>query len=55
MVFMVVMTVWALILLVFEFKNNTVGIIAAALMVLAILLIIEAVKTIKKLKAIAGI
>jgi carbon starvation protein len=49
MVFMVVMTVWALTLLVSEFKFNTIGIIAAALLILAVLLIREAITIILKL------
>jgi len=49
MLFMVVMTVWALALLVSQFGFTTVGIISAALLLLAVLLIVEAVKAWQKM------
>jgi carbon starvation protein len=48
MFFMNVMTVWALVLLLLRYRFSVVGIIAAVLLLLAIILIIEACRTIKK-------
>jgi carbon starvation protein len=48
MFFMNVMTVWALVSLLLRYKYSVVGVIAAVLLLLAIILIIEAYKTIKK-------
>ena len=45
MVFMVVMTVWALVMLVGQYKLSTIGLIALALLLLALLLIWEAFRT----------
>ena len=47
MVFMVVMTVWALCLLIGQYKFSLIGIIAAVLLLLALLLIIEAGRVLK--------
>jgi carbon starvation protein len=49
MFFMNIVTVWALVLLLLRYKFSAVGIIAAVLLLLAIILIIEAYRTIKKL------
>jgi len=49
MVFMIIMTVWALLLLLSEFRLSTIGIISGALLVLAVLLILEAIKAILRL------
>jgi carbon starvation protein len=48
MLFMNIVTVWALVLLLLRYKFSAVGIIAAVLLLLAVVLIIEACKTIKK-------
>ncbi len=48
MFFMNVMTIWALVLLLVRYGFSAVGIIAGVLLVLAIILIVEAWKTIKK-------
>jgi carbon starvation protein len=48
MFFMNVMTIWALVLLLLMYRFSAVGIIAAVLLVLAIVLVIEACRTIKK-------
>jgi hypothetical protein len=43
-----IVTVWALVLLLLRYRFSAVGIIAAVLLLLAIVLIIEACRTIKK-------
>ncbi|MDD5063606.1 MAG: carbon starvation CstA family protein [Phycisphaerae bacterium] len=48
MFFMNIVTVWALVLLLLRYRFSAVGIIAAVLLLLAIVLIIEACRTIKK-------
>jgi carbon starvation protein len=48
MFFMNVMTIWALVSLLLRYRFSAVGIIAAILLLLAIVLIIEACRTIKK-------
>ena len=48
MFFMNVVTVWALVLLLLRYRFSAVGIIAAILLLLAIVLIVEACRTIKK-------
>jgi carbon starvation protein len=48
MFFMNIVTIWALVLLLLRYKFSAVGIIAAVLLLLAIVLIIEAYKTVKK-------
>jgi len=48
MVFMNVMTVWALVVLLLKYKFSVIGVIAGVLLLLAIVLIIEAYRTIKK-------
>ncbi len=48
MFFMNIVTVWALVLLLLRYRFSAVGIIAAVLLLLAIVLIVEAYKTIKK-------
>jgi carbon starvation protein len=45
MAFMVVMTLWALVLLVFQYRLSTIGCIAIVLLLLALVLIGEAVRT----------
>jgi hypothetical protein len=47
--FMNVMTVWALVLLLRQYRFSAVGIIAAVLLSLALILIVEAFKTFKKI------
>jgi hypothetical protein len=42
------MTIWALVLLLLRYRLSAVGIIAAVLLLLAVVLVIEACKTIKK-------
>ncbi len=49
MLFMNVMTIWALILLLGKHKFSAVGIISGILLLLAVVLIIEAFKTVKKI------
>ena len=49
MIFMIVMTIWALALLLLEFRLSIIGFIAMALLVLAVLLIVEAIRALKKL------
>jgi len=44
MLFMIIMTTWALVLLLFEYGFSAIGVIAFILLILAILLIIEAAK-----------
>jgi hypothetical protein len=46
--FMNIVTIWALVLLVRQYKFSVVGIIAAVLLLLALILIVEAYKTIRK-------
>jgi len=41
MLFMIGMTLWALVLLIFQYRLSTIGIIAAALLILALLLIVD--------------
>jgi carbon starvation protein len=48
MVFMNVMTVWALVLLLNKYRLSAVGVIAGVLLVLALVLVVEAVRTITK-------
>jgi carbon starvation protein len=48
MFFMNIVTVWALVLLLLRYRFSAVGIIAAVLLLLAIVLIVEACRTIKK-------
>lgn len=50
--FMNVMTVWALVLLLTRYKVSAIGIIAAVLLLLALLLMVEAYKTVKKVMRI---
>jgi carbon starvation protein len=47
MLFMVLMTVWALCLLIGQYKFSLIGIIAAVLLLLALLLVIEAIRVLK--------
>lgn len=49
MVFMNVMTLWALVLLLKQYGLSAVGVIAAILLLLAIVLLVEAVKTVVKM------
>lgn len=53
MVFMNVMTIYALVLLLRQYRFSAVGIIAAVLLLLALVLIVEACKTVKKLIALS--
>jgi carbon starvation protein len=48
MVFMNVMTIWGLVMLLLRYRASTVGLIAAVLLVLAAVVIFEAVRTIKQ-------
>jgi carbon starvation protein len=54
MLFMNIMTLWALVILIGQFGLSTVGIIAIILMALAIILIIESYKTVIKGTAVSG-
>jgi len=47
--FMNIVTIWALVLLLHQYRFSAVGIIAAVLLLLALVLIVEAFKTIKKI------
>jgi carbon starvation protein len=49
MAFMNVMTIWAIVLLLIQYKITIVGIIAAILLVMALILIIESVRTVSKI------
>jgi carbon starvation protein len=49
MAFMNIMTIWSLVILLKQYKMSAVGIIAAVLLTLAVLLIIESAKAVKKL------
>jgi hypothetical protein len=49
MVFMNVMTLWALLLLVRKYRFSAIGIIAGILLLLALVLISESWKTVKKI------
>jgi len=49
MLFMNVMTIWALVLLLVQYKFSAIGIIAAILLLLALILIMEAYKTVMKI------
>jgi len=49
MVFMNIITIWALVLLLRQYRLSAVGIIAAVLLLLAIVLIVEAWRTIRKM------
>ena len=55
MLFMVVMTVWALCLLIGQYKLSLIGIIAAVLLLLALLLVIEAIRVLKSRVAVSAI
>ncbi|MDD5326571.1 MAG: carbon starvation CstA family protein [Phycisphaerae bacterium] len=48
MIFMNVMTVWALVLLLLKYRFSVIGVIAGILLLLAIVLIIEAYRTVRK-------
>jgi carbon starvation protein len=48
MLFMNVMTIWALVLLLIQYKFSAIGIIAAILLLLALILIVEAFKIVRK-------
>ena len=52
MLFMVVMTIWALVLLIGQYGFTTIGIIASILLVLAFVVIIEAIRTLSKVQKI---
>lgn len=54
MIFMIVMTVWALITLINQYRLSIIGIIAMLLLVLALLLIVEAARTLKVKPAAIG-
>jgi len=54
MIFMNVMSIWALVILLNQYGLSTIGIIALILLVLAIFLIVGAYRTVKKLVANAG-
>jgi hypothetical protein len=47
--FMNIVTVWALVLLLRQYKLSAVGIIAGVLLLMAVVLIVEACKTFKKI------
>jgi len=47
MIFMLGMTVWALVMLIGQYRLSLIGIIAMLLFVLALILIVEAVRTLK--------
>jgi hypothetical protein len=49
MLFMIVMTVWALVLLIGHYRFSTIGLIAMALTVLAVILIVEAANAVRKM------
>ena len=49
MLFMNIMTLWALVLLLLQYKFSLIGIIAGVLLLLAIVLIVEACRTFKKI------
>jgi len=49
MVFMNIVTIWALLLLLRQYRLSAVGIIAGVLLLLAIVLILEAYKTVRKM------
>lgn len=51
--FMNIVTIWALVLLLLQYRFSAVGIIAAVLLLLALVLIVEAYKTVKKLIALS--
>jgi len=51
--FMNIVTIWALVLLLRQYRFSAVGIIAAVLLLLALVLIVEAYKTVKKLIALS--
>lgn len=51
--FMNTVTIWALVLLLRQYRFSAVGIIAAVLLLLALVLIVEAYKTVKKLIALS--
>ncbi len=51
MIFMNVMTLWGLVTLLVQSKLSPVGIIAAALLLLALILMVEACKTIRNIIA----
>jgi len=54
MVFMIVMTVWALCLLIGQYKLSLIGIIAVVLLLLAFLLIIESARVLRKEPAVSA-
>ncbi|MDP1709714.1 MAG: carbon starvation CstA family protein, partial [Candidatus Komeilibacteria bacterium] len=54
MIFMVVMTVWALFLLIGQYKLTLIGIISVVLLLLALLLIIEAGRVLRAKPVVAG-
>jgi len=47
--FMNIVTIWALVLLLRQYRFSAVGVIAAVLLLLALILIFEALKTFKKI------
>jgi len=51
LIFMNTMTVWALVLLLKKYKYSTIGVIAGVLLLLALLLIAEAYKTLRRVSA----
>jgi carbon starvation protein len=53
MVFMNVMTIWSLILLLKQYRSSVVGIIAAILLLLAVILIFEAFRAVRKILAVS--
>jgi carbon starvation protein len=49
MLFMNVMAIWAIVLLLIQYKLSTIGVIAAVLLILAVILIIESLRTVVKI------
>jgi carbon starvation protein len=52
MFFMNIVTVWALVLLVWRYGLSAIGIIALVLLLLALVLIVEAYRTVRKIMAV---
>jgi len=55
MLFMIIMTVWALCLLIGEYRLSLIGIIAVVLLLLALLLVIEAVRVLKNKAVVTAV
>ena len=55
MAFMIVMTVWALCLLIGQYKLSLIGIISVVLLMLALILIIESARVLKGKAAVSTV